>query len=100
MPLGVQPPLQSSIGTRDDLARIWTQCHVQGDPPAIAFDRRVVLLAVRRGSKVSFMPGTLVDGNLATNVVVTPDMPNFMTCALAVVERKGIARVNGAPVGQ
>lgn len=98
--LGVQPPLQSSIGTREDLVRIWTQCQVKGTPPAIDFEQRLVLVAVRRGSTVQFAPGTLVAGNLATNVVVTPDMPAFMTCALAVVDRKGIAKVNGAPIGQ
>ncbi len=34
------------------------------------------------------------------NVVVTPDMPPYMSCAIAVVDRTGIKTVNGAPIGE
>jgi hypothetical protein len=100
LPLNVQPPLQSSLATHEDLARVWAQCHVHGAVPAIDFDRRIVLVAVRRGSSTRLAASRLVDGNLTTNVVVTPDMPAYQSCAIAVVDRKGIATVNGAPIGR
>lgn len=100
LPLDVQPPLQSSLATREDMARIWAQCHVKGAVPEIDFDRRIVLIAVRRGSSAKLTQARLVDGNLTTNVVVTPDMPPYMTCAIAVVDRTGIKTVNGAPIGR
>ena len=100
LPLNVQPPLQSSLATREDLARVWVQCRVEGPVPAIDFDRRIVLIAVRRGSTTRLMQGRLVDGNLTTNVVVTPDMPSYQSCAIAVVDRKGITTVNQAPIGR
>ena len=100
LPLNVQPPLQSSLATHEDLARVWAQCHVHGAVPAIDFDRRIVLIAVRRGSSTRLTQGRLVDGNLTTNVVVTPDMPPYLSCAIAVVDRKGINTVNGAPIGR
>ena len=100
LPLNVQPPLQSSLATREDMARVWAQCHVHGAVPEIDFDRRIVLVAVRRGGSAKLAPGRLVDGNLTTNVVVTPDMPPYMSCAIAVVDRAGIKTVNGAPIGR
>jgi hypothetical protein len=100
IPLGVQPPLQSSLATREDLARVWAQCRVKGAVPEIDFDRRIVLVAVRRGSSARLTQARLVDGNLTTNVVVTPDMPPYMSCAIAVVDRAGIRTVNGAPIGR
>lgn len=100
LPLDVQPPLQSSLATREDLARVWTQCRVKGAVPEIDFQRRIVLVAVRRGSTTRLAQGRLVDGNLTTNVVVTPDMPPYQSCAIAVVDRAGIATVNGAPIGR
>jgi hypothetical protein len=100
LPLNVQPPLQSSLATHEDLARVWAQCRVHGAVPAIDFDRRIVLVAVRRGSSTRLTASRLVDGNLTTNVVVTPDMPAYQSCAIAVVDRTGIATVNGAPIGR
>lgn len=100
VPLGVQPPLQSSLATQDDFRRVWAQCQVKGTVPAIDFERRLVLVAVRRGSVVRFQRLTLDGGNLHTDVVVTPDMPPYMTCAIVLVDRAGIAKVNGAPVGR
>jgi hypothetical protein len=100
IPLDVQPPLQSSLASREDLARVWAQCHVKGALPEIDFQRRIVLVAVRRGSTTRLAQGRLIDGNLTTNVVVTPDMPPYQSCAIAVVDRAGIARVNGAPIGR
>jgi hypothetical protein len=100
VPLGVQPPLQSSLATQADFARVWAQCQMKGTVPAIDFDKRLVLVAVRRGSVVRFQSMQVDGGNLKTNVVVTPDMPAYMTCALALVDRAGIAKVNGAPLGK
>jgi len=42
----------------------------------------------------------LEDGNLKTNVVVTPDVPDRMTCKLVLVDRAGVTSVNGTPVGK
>ncbi len=100
LPLDVLPPMQSSIASASALQRVWTVCKVKGEPPKVDFARRLVLLAVRRGSVVRFMNVKLVDGNLTTNVVVTPDMPGYQTCAMVVIDRAGVQKVNGAPVGQ
>ena len=57
-------------------------------------------MAVRRSSLVEFTGLNLEDGNLKTNVVVTPDMPDYMSCAIVLIRRTGIRKVNGNPVGQ
>jgi hypothetical protein len=100
MPIGVQPLLQSSVATAADFQRVWSTCQLKGAPPKIDFDKRLVLLAVRRGSAVTFTGMTVDNGNLTTSVVVTPDMPNRMTCALVLVDRAGVTAVNGAPLGK
>jgi hypothetical protein len=100
VPLGVQPPLVSSLATPQALRQVWALCQVKGDVPQVDFRRHLVVLAARRSSAVRFRGLALDDGNLKTDVVVAPDMPNYTTCALALVPREGIARVNGAPPGQ
>lgn len=100
VPLAVQPPLQSSLVNPEALRQLWALCQVKGEAPKIDFDKHLVLVAVRRGSAVRFQKLQLADGNLRTDVAVTPDMPAYMTCALALVDRAGIAKVNGMPVGQ
>jgi hypothetical protein len=100
VPLVVPPPLQSSVASAAQLQQIWALCQVKGDVPVIDFDKRLVLLAVRRGTTVQFNNLKIDGGNLMTNVVVTPDMPSHMTCALALVDRAGATKVNGLPLGQ
>lgn len=100
VPLVVQPPLQSSVASAAQLQQIWALCQVKGDVPKIDFDKRLVLLAVRRGTTVRFKSLMIDGGNLTTNVVVTPDMPSHMTCTLALVDRAGTTKVNGLPLGQ
>jgi hypothetical protein len=100
VPLGVQPPLQSSVVSADALQVVWTLCQVKGEMPAVDFGRQMVVVAVRSGSTVRFQNMQLVDGNLRTNVVVTPDSPAHSTCALALIDRAGVTRVNGMPLGQ
>jgi hypothetical protein len=100
LPLDERPPLQTSIAKDSDWARIWKQCRVQGPSPKVDFHKTLGLVAVRRGSLVKFMNMSVEDGNLKTNVVVTPDMPDYMSCAIVLIDRAGIRKVNGNPVGQ
>ena len=100
VPLDERPPLQTSIAKDSDWARIWKQCRVQGPAPKVDFKKTLGLVAVRRGSLVKFMDISVEDGNLKTNVVVTPDMPDYMSCAIVLVNRTGIKKINGNPVGQ
>ena len=100
MSASVAPLLQSSVTTTADLARVWATCNIKGTPPAIDFKRRMVLLAVRQSSKVSFMRMTLDKGDLKTNIAVAPDMPAHRTCTLVVVDTAGVRTVNGAPLGK
>ena len=100
MPASVQPLFQQSLATADDLQRVWTTCQVKGTLPKLDFQKRIVLLAVRRNNGVSFASLKLEDGNLKTNVVVTPDVPDRMTCKLVLVDRAGVTSVNGTPVGK
>lgn len=100
VPLDERPPLQTSITKDSDWARIWKQCRVQGPAPKVDFQKTLGLVAVRRGSLVKFMDISVEDGNLKTNVVVAPDMPDYMSCAIVLVNRTGIKKVNGNPVGK
>ena len=100
VPLTERPPLQTSIAKESDWTRIWKQCRVQGPAPKVDFQKTLGLVAVRRSSLVKFMNLDLEDGNLRTNVVVTPDMPDYMSCAIVLISRTGIKKVNGKPVGQ
>ena len=99
MPANLQPLFQQSLATPADLQRVWTTCQVKGVPPRIDFGKQLVLLAVRRNSGVTFAGLKLEDGNLKTNIVVTPDTPNHFTCKLVLVDRAGVTSVNGSPVG-
>lgn len=100
VPLTERPPLQTSIAKASDWTRIWKDCRVQGPAPKVDFQKTLGLVAVRRGSLVKFMSLNLEDGNLKTNVVVTPDMPDYMACTIVLIRRTGIRKVNGNPVGQ
>jgi hypothetical protein len=100
VPLDERPPLQSSIAKDSDWARIWKQCRIQQPAPKVDFHKTLGLVAVRRGSVVKFMSMNVEDGNLKTNVVVTPDMPDYLSCAIVLVDRAGISKVNGNPVGK
>jgi hypothetical protein len=100
VPLDERPPLQTSIAKDNDWTRIWKQCRVQGPMPKVDFQKTLGLVAVRRGSGVKFMNMSIEDGDLKTNVVVTPDMPDYMSCAIVLIDRMGIKKVNGNPVGQ
>ena len=98
MPAEVQPLFQASIANAADLNRVWVTCQVKGAVPKIDFDKRLILLFVRRGG-VRFASLTLDNGNLKTNVVLSPEATKDHTCALVLVDRAGIKTVNGAPVG-
>ena len=100
VPLDERPPLQSSIAKDSDWARVWKQCRIEGPAPKVDFQKTLGLVAVRRGSVVKFVSMNVEDGNLTTNVVVTPDMPDYMSCAIVLVDRAGIKKVNGNPAGQ
>jgi len=100
MPVDVQPLLQSSVAASDDWKRAWTTCQLKGAAPKVDFDKRIVLVAVRRSSGVRFVDLKLDNGNLQTNVAVTPDQPNRMTCAFALIDRAGVSTVNGTPLGR
>jgi hypothetical protein len=100
VPLDERPPLQTSIANAGDWARIWKQCRVEGPAPKVEFQKSLGLVAVRRASLVKFMSISVENGNLKTNVVVTPDMPEYMSCAIVLVNRAGIKKVNGNPVGR
>jgi hypothetical protein len=95
-----RPPLQTSIARESDWTRIWKDSRVPGLAPKIDFQKTLGLVAVRRSSLVKFMGLNLEDGNLRTNVVVAPDMPDYMSCAIVLIKRTGIKKVNGNPVGQ
>ena len=100
MPAAVPPLLQSSVRSQDQWIGVWATCQMKGAAPAIDFDKHLVLVAVRRSSAVSFNAPKLDNGNLVTTVVATPDKPNRMTCALALVPRAGVTKVNGAVPGK
>ena len=86
--------------SQEEWARVWATCLMKGAAPAIDFDKHLVLVAVRRSSAVTFNDVKLDNGNLTTSVSASPDMPNHMTCALALVPRAGVTKVNGAPPGK
>jgi hypothetical protein len=98
--LEARPPLQTSIARAADWNRVWRACHLQGAPPRVDFTRQLGLVAVRRGNEVKFATMNTVDGDLRTNVEVSPGTPPHLTCAIALVPRQGIRTVNGAPAGQ
>ncbi len=100
MPIAVPPLVQSSVGTTEAWQGVWATCQMKGAAPAVDFDRKLVLVAVRRSSAVRFGEVSLDGGNLVTKVIATPDAPNRMTCALALVPRAGVRTVNGAPPGK
>jgi len=100
VPPGVPPPLVSSLATPQALRQVWALCQVKGAVPQVDFATQLVVLAARRSSVVRFRRLDLEDGDLATDVAVAPDAPDYTTCALALVPRAGIARVNGVAPGR
>jgi hypothetical protein len=100
MPTAVPPLLQSSVSSQDQWKGVWATCQMKGAAPTVDFDKHLVLVAVRQSSVVSYQSVRLDNGNLVTSVVGTPDKPNRMTCALALVPRAGVTKVNGAVPGK
>jgi len=100
MPAAVAPLLQSSAASQDEWSGVWATCLMKGAAPAVDFDKHLVLVAVRRGSTVTFNDVRLDNGNLVTSVAASPDAPNRMTCAFALVPRAGVRTVNGAAPGK
>jgi hypothetical protein len=100
MPMAVPPLLQSSVSSQGQWNSVWATCQMQGAAPVIDFDKHLVLVAVRQSSVVSYQSVKLDNGNLVTSVAATPDKPNRRTCALALVPRTGVAKVNGTPPGK
>lgn len=100
MPLAVPALVQSSVASKEAWAGVWATCQMKGPAPEIDFDKQLVLVAVRRSSVVRFGEAKLDNGNLATTVVTTPDVPGHQTCALALVARTGVDTVNGTPPGK
>jgi len=100
MPVAVPALVQSSVATKEAWAGVWATCQMKGPAPEVDFEKQLVLVAVRRSSVVRFGDAKLDNGNLATTVVATPDVPNHQTCALALVARTGVNTVNGAPPGK
>ncbi|MFO1313522.1 MAG: hypothetical protein U1F41_15815 [Burkholderiales bacterium] len=100
MPVAVPPLVQSSVAASEAWKGVWATCQMQGAAPDIDFDRKLVLVAVRRSSVVRFSEVALDGANLVTKVVASPDVPKRMTCALALVPRTGVRTVNGAPPGK
>jgi len=100
MPAAVAPLLQSSAASQDEWSRVWATCLMKGAAPVVDFDKHLVLVAVRRGSTVTFHDVQLDNGNLVTSVAASADAPNRMTCALALVPRAGVSTVNGAAPGK
>lgn len=98
MPLEVPPLLISPITSQAGLAQAFKACRVQQAVPTVDFTRRLVLATVNQGTEVTFSRLSLDNGNLRTNIAVTPDMPGWRTCAFAVVVRSGIRTVNGVTV--
>jgi hypothetical protein len=83
------------VSDGETLARVWRQLKIEGKPPEIDFTNRLVLGASGRSSVVQIRPSLDATGNLARNVVATPDYPNFKTYVLVEVSRDGVRTVDG-----
>jgi len=99
MPVAIPPLVQSSVNSQEQWSGVWATCQMKGAAPAVDFGKHLVLVAVQRSSAVRFVDVKLDNGNLQTKVVATPDVPAHYTCALALVSRAGVSKVNGAPPG-
>jgi len=100
MPIVIQPLMQSSVTGTADWQRVWATCQMKDAPPDVDFTQRLVLVAVRRSSKVTFSNIKVDNGNLTTSIAVAPDNPSRYTCAFALVDRTGVTSLNGAPLGK
>jgi len=100
MPIVIQQLMQSSVTSAADWQRVWATCQMKDAPPEVDFATRMVLIAVRRSSKVTFTNIKIDQGNLTTSIAVAPDSPSQYTCAFALVDRTGVTSLNGAPLGK
>jgi len=100
MPIVIQPLMQSSVTSTADWQRVWATCQMKDAPPEVDFTKRMVLIAVRRSSKVTFSNIKVDKGNLTTSIAVAPDNPSQYTCAFALVDRTGVTSLNGGPLGK
>jgi hypothetical protein len=100
MPIVIQPLMQSSVTSGADWQRVWATCQMKDSAPEVDFSKRMVLIAVRQSSVVTFSSIKLDQGNLTTSIAVAPDKPNRYTCAFALVDRAGVKTLNGGPIGK
>lgn len=100
MPVSVPPLLESSVASKEQWRNVWATCQMKGAAPVIDFDKHLVLVAVRQSTTVRFNDLKLDNGNLMTGVIATPDAATRRTCALAMVSRAGVQKVNGGEPGR
>ena len=100
MPLVIPPLVQSSVVDANVWQQVWATCQLKGAPAAVDFNKRIVLVVVRRANAVKFSSIRLDNGNVTTGVAVASGQPNHQTCALAMIDRAGVDTVNGQALGR
>jgi hypothetical protein len=99
LPIDRAPMRVSHVTEAATLAKLWKSWEVSDPLPKVDFSRQIVLAAIVRSGLVKFMgPVIDADGDLKKNVVATPDVPNYWSWAISVVERDGVVSVDGEPV--
>jgi hypothetical protein len=100
MPLAIPPLVQSSVVDANVWRQVWATCQMKGAPAEVDFDKRMVLVVVRRANNLKFSGIKLDNGNVTTSVGVGSGQPDHYTCALAMIDRAGVSTVNGQPLGK
>jgi len=84
-----------SIADAGSLEKLWKKWKIQGDVPAVDFQKELVILATTVGSRLSLAANLDDKGNLQVLGVATRDLRPGFRYVIATVPREGVKMVNG-----
>lgn len=98
-PIALEAPVKGFITNAAEFARLWQVCQIKGDPPAVDFDKYLILVATSRSSVFQVRAIQVDDkGDLKTIVVATPDFARDYAIVITKAERAGVKTVHGQAV--
>lgn len=81
----------------EQLARLWKEWRVKGEPPAVDFKKTAVLVVAAGGSKLKAVPILTDKGNLIARVEATTDITPDIGYSILAVSARGVKTVHGKP---
>jgi hypothetical protein len=78
-----------------ELARLWKEWDVKGDPPRVDFKKTIVLVVAAGSSELTVKPVLSDKGDLRLNIMATTDLTKDVGYVILTVSSEGVKTING-----